>query len=306
MNTLQEILEFSKFDNLEWCARQIVEGFITGLHKSPYHGFSVEFAEHRLYNQGESTRHIDWKLYGRTDKLFVKRFEEETNLRCNILIDTSSSMLFPYDGRKSISKLTFSIYSASALIHLLRRQRDAVGITLFSDKIDFISESRLSETHAKMLFAELDKCINNRHLDQGHTTNVADALHLLAEKMHKRSLIILFSDLFACDQQELFGAIEHLKHNRHEVVIFHVTDHEHEMALDYPNRPTCFVDMETGEKIKLNPNEIRDAYRLSLDSFVSSLQEKCGQYNVEFVSADIRRPFADVLTPFLIKRAKIG
>ena len=159
METLQEIIEFDRFDNLEWCARQIVEGFITGLHKSPYHGFSVEFAEHRLYNQGESTRHIDWKLFARTDKLFTKQFEEETNMRCNILIDTSSSMLFPTGKGKQINKLTFSIYSAAALIHLLRRQRDAVGITLFSDQIELQTESRLSESHAKMLYAELEKCL---------------------------------------------------------------------------------------------------------------------------------------------------
>ena len=159
MSTLQDVIEFQKFDNLEWCARQIVEGFITGQHKSPYHGFSVEFAEHRLYNQGESVKHIDWKLYGRTDKLFVKRFEEETNLRCNILIDTSSSMYFPANQRAN--KLAFASYSAAALIHLLRRQRDAVGLTFFADQISMQTDSKLSEAHAKMLYAELDKLLFN-------------------------------------------------------------------------------------------------------------------------------------------------
>ena len=306
METLQEIIEFDRFDNLEWCARQIVEGFITGLHKSPYHGFSVEFAEHRLYNQGESTRHIDWKLFARTDKLFTKQFEEETNMRCNILIDTSSSMLFPTGKGKQINKLTFSIYSAAALIHLLRRQRDAVGITLFSDQIELQTESRLSESHAKMLYAELEKCLWAKHSSARHTTDLADTLHLTAEKMHKRSLIIVFSDLFAPDMQGLYSAIEHLKHNRHEVVIFHITDHEHEMMLDYPNRPICFVDMETGEKIKLNPNQIRDTYQSTVSTFLNDLQTKCGQYGIELVSADVNQNFADILTPFLIKRAKAG
>lgn len=306
METLQEIIEFDRFDNLEWCARQIVEGFITGLHKSPYHGFSVEFAEHRLYNQGESTRHIDWKLFARTDKLFTKQFEEETNMRCNLVIDTSSSMLFPTGKGKQINKLTFSIYSAAALIHLLRRQRDAVGLTLFSDKIELQTESRLSESHAKMLYAELDKCLWNKRHTLNQTTNIAETLHLTAELMPKRSLIAIFSDLFGCDSQALFSAIEHLKHNRHEVVIFHITDHEHEMMLDYPNRPVCFVDMETGEKIKLNPNEIRDAYQSTVGTFMSDLQTKCGQYGIELVSADIRQPFADILIPFLIRRAKAG
>ncbi len=306
METLQEIIEFDRFDNLEWCARQIVEGFITGLHKSPYHGFSVEFAEHRLYNQGESTRHIDWKLFARTDKLFTKQFEEETNMRCNILIDTSSSMLFPTGKGKQMNKLTFSIYSAAALIHLLRRQRDAVGITLFSDQIELQTESRLSESHAKMLYAELEKCLWAKHPSARHTTDLADTLHLTAEKMHKRSLIIVFSDLFAPDMQGLYSAIEHLKHNRHEVVIFHITDHEHEMRLDYPNRPVCFVDMETGERIKLNPNQIRDTYQSTVNTFLSDLQTKCGQYSIELVSADVNQKFADILTPFLIKRAKAG
>lgn len=306
METLQEIIEFDRFDNLEWCARQIVEGFITGLHKSPYHGFSVEFAEHRLYNQGESTRHIDWKLFARTDKLFTKQFEEETNMRCNILIDTSSSMLFPTGKGKQMNKLTFSIYSAAALIHLLRRQRDAVGITLFSDQIELQTESRLSESHAKMLYAELEKCLWAKHSSARHTTDLADTLHLTAEKMHKRSLIIVFSDLFAPDMQGLYSAIEHLKHNRHEVVIFHITDHEHEMRLDYPNRPVCFVDMETGERIKLNPNQIRDTYQSTVNTFLSDLQTKCGQYSIELVSADVNQNFADILTPFLIKRAKAG
>jgi len=303
MNTLQDVIEFEKFDNLEWCARQIVEGFITGQHKSPYHGFSVEFAEHRLYNQGESTRHIDWKLYGRTDKLFVKRFEEETNLRCNILIDVSQSMCFPANQR--VNKLAFAIYSAAALIHLLRRQRDAVGLTFFADAVSLQTDSKLSEAHAKQLYAELDKLLQKKYHPIDETTNVPDVLHQVAEKMQKRSLVILFSDLFAQDQQSLFAAFEHLKHNKHEVVVFNVTDNSHEFDLSYPNRPMCFVDMETGDRIKLNPNEIRDAYRQSVASFISTLRERCAQYNIEFANVDIAQPFDNVLAEFLIKRVKL-
>ncbi len=304
MSTLQDVIEFQKFDNLEWCARQIVEGFITGQHKSPYHGFSVEFAEHRLYNQGESVKHIDWKLYGRTDKLFVKLFEEETNLRCNILIDTSSSMYFPANQRAN--KLAFAGYSAAALIHLLRRQRDAVGLTFFADQISVQTDSKLSEAHAKMLYAELDKLLFNKKQPVEQKTNVADVLHLVAEKMHKRSLIILFSDLFAQDEQSLFAAFEHLKHNKHEVVVFNVTDNAREFDLAYPNRPMCFVDMETGERIKLNPNEIRTAYKESLDKFLADLRVRCAQYNIEFINADIAQPFDNLLAEFLIKRTKVG
>ncbi len=302
MKNLQEIFNFEQFDNLEWVSGQVVEGFITGLHRSPYHGFSVEFAEHRLYNSGESTKHIDWKLYARTDKLFIKKFEEETNLRCMILIDTSSSMLFPFDEASVISKLSFSIYSAAVLIQMLRRQRDAVGLTLFSDKIEFLSEMKLSESHSKRLYAELNRCLHRDKKDFNRTTQLADTLHLVADKIHQRSLVILFTDMFASNTDQLFAALEHLRYNKHEVVLFHVTDKKLEQQLGYQNRPIKFVDMETGEILKLNPNDIRSHYTQNLELFMNQVRSKCGQYQIDLAEADVNSDFRDVLIPFLVKR----
>ncbi len=302
VKSLHDIFNLEQFDHLEWVSHQVVEGFITGLHRSPYHGFSVEFAEHRLYNQGESTKYIDWKLYARTEKLFVKKFEEETNLRCMIMLDTSSSMLFPFTETRAVNKLNFSIYSAAALIHLLRKQRDAAGITLFSNEIEFISGVKLSETHGKMLYSQLGKTL---HRDKQHfnkTTNADEAIHKVADMLHPRSLVILFTDMFTHDITRLFAAIEHLKYNKHEVILFHVTDKELEANLQYANRPAKFIDMETGTEIKLNPNYIRTDYQTAYQSFLNQLRLKCGQYRIDLIEADINKGFAEVLIPFLVKR----
>jgi len=305
MKNLQEVFSFEQFDNLEWVAGQVVEGFITGMHRSPYHGFSVEFAEHRLYNSGESTKHIDWKLYARTEKLFVKRYEEETNLRCMVLIDTSSSMLFPYGEKDRINKLSFSVYSAAALIYMLRKQRDAVGLTLFSDSIEFLSDVKLSESHGKLLYAELNRLLNRDKSHFNKTTQVAETLHLIAEKLHKRSLVILFTDMFGEKTDPLFAAIEHLRYNRHEVVLFHVTDKLLEQELEFQNRPIKFVDMETGQILKVNPNEIKKEYTQQLGTFMSELRLKCGQYQIDIAEADVNDDFRSVLIPFLAKRAAL-
>ncbi len=305
MKNLQEVFSFEQFDNLEWVAGQVVEGFITGMHRSPYHGFSVEFAEHRLYNSGESTKHIDWKLYARTEKLFVKRYEEETNLRCMVLIDTSSSMLFPYGEKDRINKLSFSVYSAAALIYMLRKQRDAVGLTLFSDSIEFLSDVKLSESHGKLLYAELNRLLNRDKSHFNKTTQVAETLHLIAEKLHKRSLVILFTDMFGEKTDPLFAAIEHLRYNRHEVVLFHVTDKRLEQELEFQNRPIKFVDMETGQILKVNPNEIKKEYTQQLGTFMSELRLKCGQYQIDIAEADVNDDFRSVLIPFLAKRAAL-
>jgi uncharacterized protein (DUF58 family) len=302
MKSLQEVFELEQFDNLEWVSHHIIEGFITGLHKSPYHGFSVEFAEHRLYNTGESTKHIDWKLYARSDKLFVKKYEEETNLRCMIAIDTSSSMLFPFNNNSKINKLSFSAYSSAALIYLLRRQRDATGLTLFSDKIDFKSDIKISGLHNKLLYNKLEESTNNYKLNK--KTNIADNLHLIADTTHKRSLIIIFSDFFSEDQEKLFSALEHLRYNKHEIILFHITDKNHEQELNYSNRPIKFIDMETGIEMKLNPNEIRDKYTSNMSASVHNLKTKCNQYNIDFIEADINSDFRDILIPFLAKRKR--
>lgn len=298
-----------KYTHLELIAKQVVEGFITGLHKSPFHGFSVEFAEHRLYNKGESTKHIDWKLYGRTDKLFIKRYEEETNLRCQIIIDNSSSMYFPVpEGKNSKdNKITFSVYCAAALVELLKRQRDAVGLSVFSEYVELHTSAKSSSLHHKMLYHELEKMIQVRDLKEHKKTSAVQALHEISEAIHKRSLVIIFSDMMDshAESEELFSALQHLKHNKHEVILFHVTDKQKELEFDFENRPYRFIDMETGEEVKLQPNEIKDTYLKEMADYKRELVLKCGQYKIDFVEADINLGFDQVLMPYLVKRTRM-
>jgi uncharacterized protein (DUF58 family) len=288
--------------SLELLARQLVEGFITGLHKSPYHGFSVEFAEHRLYNDGESTRHIDWKVYARTDKLFTKRYEEETNLRCLIVLDTSPSMYYPIESK---SKIRFSVYAASALSYLLQHQRDAVGLCLFSDKVETITSVKSTPTHLDKIFTLLSNVSQN--LASGSRTKVADVLHEVAEKIHKRSLVVIFSDMFDGEENtdELFKALQHLKHNKHEVIVFHVMDNDTELLFNFEDRPMEFIDLETGDRLKLNPADIKQRYREEADKFHKTLQMRCNQYKIDFVEADVQNDFNVILQTYLIKRAKM-
>jgi uncharacterized protein (DUF58 family) len=298
-----------QFTHLELIAKQVVEGFITGLHKSPFHGFSVEFAEHRLYNKGESTKHIDWKLFGRTDKLFIKRYEEETNLRCQIIIDSSSSMYFPLADlpKGKHNKITFSAYCAAAIIELLRRQRDAVGLSIFSDVVDVHTQAKSSSLHHKMLYHELEKLIQPFDVKTHKTTSAIQSIHNIAESIHKRSLVVIFSDMMdsKANAEELFSALQHLKHNKHEVILFHVADKQKEIDFEFENRPYRFIDMETQEEIKLHPNEIKESYLKEMAEFKNQLKLKCGQYKIDFVEADINLDFTQVLRPYIVKRAKM-
>ncbi|HVV56287.1 MAG TPA: DUF58 domain-containing protein [Mucilaginibacter sp.] len=288
--------------SLELLARQVVEGFITGLHQSPFHGFSVEFAEHRLYNNGESVKNIDWKLFARTDKLFLKQFEEETNLRSYLLFDTSSSMNFPDKG---LSKLQFSIYAVASLMYLFKKQRDAFGLCLFSDKIDWMSQSRSTSAHLFHLYAELERAYAQPK--KNAATSITQVLHHVAEEVHKRSMIIVFSDMFESNLgdeklKDLFAAIQHLKYNKHEVIIFNVNDRPRELDFDFDSRPHHFIDMETGEEIKVHPNKIREAYRTNLEYYRHQLELKCAQYHIDLVDANIHDGYNAILKAYLIKR----
>lgn len=292
------------FGNLEILARQVVEGFITGLHKSPFHGFSVEFAEHRLYNKGESTRHIDWKLYARTGKLFTKKYEEETNLRCQIVIDCSSSMLYPTNSE---SKLEFSVYAAASLIELLKKQRDAVGISLFTEKLDLHTAAKSSVRHHRYLYSELEKNLINYSSDNRRATATIQSLHDIAELCHQRSLVIIFSDLFDDPENsdEFFQALQHLKHNKHEVIVFHTLDKKSELDFELENRPYHLVDMETGEKIKLQPNQLKEEYAKSAQEYFKGIEMKCADYHIDFMQADISNGYNDVLLKYLLKRQRL-
>ncbi|MGF7215511.1 uncharacterized protein (DUF58 family) [Spirosoma lacussanchae] len=290
------------FGNVEFLARQLVEGFITGLHKSPFHGFSVEFAEHRLYNTGETTRHIDWKVYGKTEKLFVKRYEEETNLRCHLLVDTSSSMYYP---ESNYGKITFSVMAAACLAYMLQRQKDAVSLTAFADQIDLQTPTKSTPSHVHKIFTQLDQLmLQPKPLRR---TSAAEVIHEVAEKINKRSLVVIFSDMFDNSEKSdaLFSALQHLRHNLHEVLLFHVTDKKTEEDFAFDERPYEFIDLETGEKVKVQPGQVRDTYQQAVKNYFQELKLRCGQYKIDFIEADIAQGFEQILTAYLVKRTKM-
>ncbi|MCX6271457.1 MAG: DUF58 domain-containing protein [Bacteroidetes bacterium] len=302
--------KLQSFSQLEFLARQVVEGFITGLHKSPFHGFSVEFAEHRLYNSGESIKNIDWKLYGRSDKLFVKRFEEETNLRCQIVLDASSSMYYPVIENPSLedlNKITFSVYAAASIMALLKTQRDATGLSIFTDKIELFTPSKSSSVHHKYLYQQLETLLRPIPPTEQRRTSAAPLLHEIADNIHKRSLVVIFSDMMETegDPEELFAALQHLRHNKHEVILFHLVDKNKELDFDFDNRPYKFVDVETGQELKVHPHEVKPSYVKAVNAFKNELGLRCGQYRIDLVEADINRGFRQILLPYLLKREKL-
>jgi uncharacterized protein (DUF58 family) len=300
------VKHISELNNLELLANQVVEGFITGMHKSPFHGFSVEFAEHRLYNKGESTKDIDWKLFAKTKKLFVKKYEEETNLRCHLIIDNSASMNYPIIKNPTIenlSKINFSVFASAALLEILKRQRDAVGLSIYSEEIDYYAPAKGSDRHRRMILAQLEDLLKN---NSKATTNTYKALHEISEKIHKRSLIFLFTDMFQVSTQEkdLFEALRHLKYNKHEVVLFHTYDGKLEFDFDFENSPKKFVDVETNEQINLYANSVKETYKKEVEKYFNDLKLKCMQYKIEYVPVDIHKGFNQVLISYLISRKK--
>lgn len=291
-----------QFGNIEFLAKQLVEGFVTGLHKSPYHGFSVEFAEHRLYNAGESTRHIDWKVYGKTDRLYTKRYEEETNLRCMLLLDSSPSMFYPVEN---YGKVTFSIVAAACLSYMLQKQRDAVGLSTFSEEVELSTPVKSTPGHVHTLFLHLEQMLKKKPATK--KTAVSSILHQIADKISKRSLVILFSDMFenTSEKEDLFAALQHLKHNKHEVLLFHVVEGGTEEEFNFPDRPFVFTDIETGEKVKVMPSQVRENYVKSMKSYLAELKLRCGQFGIDVIEADIRKGYDQILLPYLIKRSRM-
>ncbi|MBK6390157.1 MAG: DUF58 domain-containing protein [Saprospiraceae bacterium] len=299
-----------EISKLELLANQVVEGFIVGLHQSPFHGFSVEFAEHRIYNQGESTRNIDWKVYARTDRMYSKRFEEETNLRCQLVIDASSSMQFPisslHDANDTQNKFIFSALGAASLMNIFRRQRDAFGLDLFDDTLKIHTEAKSSTAHYKLLLSHLEKQLQQP--GELRTTNAAEVLHEIAERIHKRSLVIIFSDMMEdpTHLDEIFASLQHLKHNKHEVILFHTVDHSKEIEFQYENRPHLFIDLETGEKIRLRPKEVEKEYRLQMSKVQEQIRMNCLQFKIELIEADITKGYKPILQAYLAKRNRMG
>jgi uncharacterized protein (DUF58 family) len=302
MYSIENIEELVSKTNLDILAKQVVEGFITGLHKSPFHGFSVEFAEHRPYHPSENIRSIDWKLYGRTDKMYVKKYEEETNLRCQFVLDISSSMYYP---EKKWSKIKFSILAIAALTELLKSQRDAFGLTTFSDRLEFSSAARSTTAHQKLLYTELERVLS---LKPGKgSTSITKSLHEIAEKIHTRSLVIIFSDMFENveDEDKIFDALQHLRYNKHEVILFHVSDHDTEINFDFDNRPYLFVDVESGVEVKLHANAIKEKYIKSMNAYIEKIQNRCHQEKIDFILANSEKGFNEILSAYLIRRQKM-
>ena len=293
-----------EFGTLELLAKQVVEGFITGLHQSPFHGFSVEFAEHRLYNSGESIKHLDWKLLARTDKLFIKRYEEETNLRCHILIDASSSMMYPVD--QPYNKLTYSLDSAAALVFLMRKQRDAFGLSLFSDDLEFHAPAKSSLTHQQFILSSLEQLLekkNNNNKNQ--KTDLAKMLNRLANKIHKRSLVFIFSDFMAIKNPiEFANSIKHLRHHLHEIVVFDVSHNELENNLNLQSKYYNVVDIETGESVKMHPKQIKERYVNERKTRLNQIHNLLKRQKVDLVNADIEAGFDQILMEYIIKRKK--
>ncbi|MBK9149764.1 MAG: DUF58 domain-containing protein [Saprospiraceae bacterium] len=298
--------DLRQIENIELLAKQVVEGFIIGLHKSPFHGFSVEFAEHRLYNPGESTKDIDWKVYARTDKMFSKKFEEETNLRCQILIDTSSSMYYPEQNKSgAFNKLKFSALAAASLMNLLLKQRDAFGLSIFDSDVRIHTKARSSTSHYRLLLTYLEQLIRDNK--QGKESATAKALHQLAESIHRRSLVVIFSDMFenTDNHDDLFSALQHLKYAKHEVILFHVTDKKDELEFEFENRPYLFIDVESGEQVKLQSNQVKDLYVEKVKAYKEALRLKCLQYKIDYAEADINEGFIPVLQSYMVKRNKM-
>lgn len=293
------------FGNLELLAKQVVEGFITGMHKSPLHGFSVEFAEHRIYNQGESTRHIDWKLFGRTDRLYTKKYEEETNLRCQMVIDCSPSMYFPVDQVEN--KLTYAIYAAVSLMELLKRQRDAFGISLFHEELMLHTPAKSSPLHQRFVYAELEKFFKSYTPVKNSDTNIATTLNEIAQAIPKRGMVMLFTDFWSAQESEedFMNALSHLKHNRHEVVVFHLFSRLIEQDFGLDNRPYILVDMESGEEMRILPNEFKSMYLQRYEKGIADLKLKCGDLAIDFVPLAIEDGYHEVLTRYLLKRQSL-
>ncbi len=312
MKIESQIEKISSFGHLELLANQVVEGFISGMHKSPFHGFSAEFAEHKTYNAGESTKHIDWKLYAKTDRLYTKRYEEETNLRCHLIIDNSSSMHYPkLDNGEPFfkSKIGFSVLASAVLMNLLKKQRDAVGMSIYSDTYEYYAPEKGSDRHQRMLLNKLEQLLENP--TQSKTTDTVTFLHQIAEKMHRRSMIVIFTDMFQSDNngagdEALFNALQHLKHDKHKVVLFHVIDNKTELKFDFDNAPRKFIDMESGEEINIFADNVKEAYEKQAAIYFNKLALTCAQNRIKYVPVSVGDDFEKILTTYLVEKQAFG
>jgi len=283
----------SRLENLSLVARLVVEGFIIGLHKSPYHGFSVEFAEHRPYMAGDEIKHIDWKLFGKTDRYYVKQFEEETNLKTYLILDASESMSF---GSNGVSKLQYGSYLGAALTYLLLKQQDAVGLTLFDEGIRSFIPPSSRPSYLNVILSQME------NLKTGGETNISGTLHEMADRIKRRGLIILISDLLD-DPEDVLMGLKHFRHRKHEVIVFHILD-DQELNLDY-DRQVELTDLESGEALTTDPRLIRKAYREEIQKFIAKYKQECLANHIDYIQLTTSQPFDFALTEYLHKRQKL-
>jgi uncharacterized protein (DUF58 family) len=288
--------------NLALLARGVVEGFISGLHSSPYKGFSVEFAEHRNYAPGDNIRHLDWRMLARTDRLYMKQYEEETNLRAQIVLDVSRSMM--YRSGQALSKLHYSAYLTAVLACLMTRQQDAVGLTAFDECVRLDMPAHTSPRHFGEMMTQLETLVDQREAAgasaAGQVTHVAQTLHQLAERFKRRCLIVLISDLYD-EPDAVARALHHFRHRRHDVIVFHVFD---QAELEFTFRETArFVDLETGQQLQVDPGFVRDSYRAALREFVDGYRQSCSECRIDYVMTDTSVPYDLMLSRYLSKRS---
>lgn len=298
----------SQLAPLELRARKIVEGFISGLHKSPYYGFSVEFAEHRPYNPGDDLKHVDWKVYAKTERFYVKRYEEETNLRAYLLLDTSSSMYFKHFAEWT--KLRYGINFGAALLYLMHRQRDATGLISFSDDIEAFIPAKSSYSHLRLLFTELEKRLQEEEkgIKQRRKTASAKVIHEVAERLNHRSLVVIVTDLFenVNEHESLISALKHLRHRKHEVLLFNVMERKSERELDFPDHRFLLEDMETGSEIEILPAQIREDYKKKVADYTHQFKMACSEFQIDFEELDTQSSFDLALLAYLNKRKNLG
>lgn len=308
MKIEEQIQKIASFQHLEILANQVVEGFISGMHKSPFHGFSAEFSEHKIYNSGESTKHIDWKLFAKTDRLYTKRYEEETNMRCHLIIDNSSSMHFPkLDPNEPFyeSKIGFSVLASAVLMNLLKKQRDAVGLSVYSDTYEYYSPEKGSDRHHRMLLNQLENLLITSSASKN--TDTITFLHQIAEKVHRRSMIVLFTDMFQNgDHEALLNALQHLKHNKHKVVVFHVIDEKRELNFNFDNTPRKFIDVESGEIVNLFAENVKEEYEKNVSEYFKKVALSCAQNKIKYVPVNVGASFEKILTTYLVEKQNFG
>ena len=284
----------SQLSSLDLVARLVVEGFMTGLHRSPYHGFSVEFSEYRPYMPGDALRHVDWKVVGRTDRYYVKQFEEETNLKSYLLLDCSNSMGY---GSGSLTKLQYATYLSAALTYLLLKQRDAVGLAVYDEKIRKLLPARSVFSHLSIILREMDRQPSQNQ------TNLSQTFHQLAERIKRRSLIMVFSDLLD-DPDDVLNALKHFRHQKHEVIVFHVLD-PMEIHFEF-KKDAQFIDLESGDKIQTQPWHIRQDYQKQVEDFMTHYKRECREHRIDYIPIETSQPFDTALFHYLAKRKRIG